>query len=86
MMTMWWYSSFTGYHEHAGCSVPLEAGMYIGGPADDSNLTCQADDGMFVTPGSRGHGPKSYRLQKECAASGDTNTKQSSVCLSESSS
>ena len=51
--------------------------------ANSEGLTCQAGRGMVVTPGSRGHGPKSYLLQKECAESGATNTKHSRVCFKE---
>ena len=48
-------------------------------------VTCRAAGGIVVTPGNRGHGPKSYRLQKECAESGATNTKHNSVCFNDSS-
>lgn len=58
---------------------------YAGTKANSERITCQAGGGMVVTPGSRGHGPKSYLLQKECAESGATNTKHSRVCFKESS-
>ena len=72
-------------HENWPVTFSLE-GRHAHGKTCSSCLTCHAEGGMFVTPGSKGHGPKSYLLQKECAAFGATNTKQSNVCFSDSSS